>query len=153
MRRIEEWLSVILVLLVVAGSLIFPIKSNAGQLGNYPATATLASADIVPVIIVLTNQNETINWYNFKELMSKNINWTDITSQIPNQSMNWTDIQRVQKTTSGVNWTYLDIVSGGMNWTAVANNASSGQVFCYKSTGQPGKCSGTITSGICGTCS
>lgn len=52
--------------------------SWAGTLSSYSATATLANGDKVPVVIISGDTNGTINWYSLKELVSNNLNWTDI---------------------------------------------------------------------------
>lgn len=54
------------------------LKAFSGTLSSYANTKTLVNADRIAVIIGVGNTNGNINWYDLKELMSKNINWTDV---------------------------------------------------------------------------
>ena len=67
--------------------------SHAGTISSYPNTNTLVNADLIPAIHTDTNYN--INWYGLKELMSKNVNWTDIKMTTKSGGTG---------NTSGINW-------------------------------------------------
>lgn len=65
-------------LLIIGISLISPIRSEAGQLGNYPQTAGLNYTDLFPLVRQINNTNLNVNWGEFIQLISSGLNWTDI---------------------------------------------------------------------------
>jgi hypothetical protein len=78
------------------------------------------------------------------------INWASVTG-ITGDAINWTNVQLEQVGVTGVNWTNQSLV-GGVNWTAISNNAAASNITCWKSNGQLGKC-GTSVSGVnCTAC-
>lgn len=69
-----------LILWVVIGlcSMISINYSYAAKLSSYPSTSTFQNGDNIPAVITSGDTNANINWYSFKELISNNINWTDV---------------------------------------------------------------------------
>lgn len=76
--RILENLFLALLIVLMAVFAVIPIKSDAGQLGNYPQTTTLNWTDLIPLVHQITNSNQNINWSSLINLISEDLNWTDI---------------------------------------------------------------------------
>ena len=72
--------------------------SYADKLGNYTFTKTLVNSDYIPVVTGLSTSNQNINWYDLKEMVSKNINWTDVRA-----------LSCVGGCNSGINWTAFGV--------------------------------------------
>lgn len=122
----------------------------ADKLSQYPLTSTLSNGDTI--IVIHTAANGQINWSSMKELMSRNINWQDVNSQITSFNVNWTDLREVSKNNVGINWQAMSTQGNGINWYVMANGASSTNIACWKANGQPGKCTTSISGVNCNTC-
>lgn len=137
--RVIIWTIVGLILLFsVSNSYLSSNLSYAGTLSSYALQATLQSGDKIPIVVAASGANGNINWYSLQALTTSAINWTNL--------------QLVQQSSAGVNWTFLDPNTGGINWYKVSDQATSTNIACWKSNGQLGKCITSISGVNCTTC-
>ncbi len=150
MLKLKMKLAVTIVSAFILSAFCFIYIAHAAKLSDYPYTATLSQSDTFPIFNTSVNKN--VNWQNLEILMTAGINWSALPAAIQNSNINWTSVQLAQKTSTGVNWQYLDIGSGGVNWAVVANGATSATITCWKANNQLGKCTTGITGVACTSC-
>ena len=76
------------------------------------------------------------------------LNW----GYIPAAGVNWTNIQAVAQSSAGVNWQAIDPNTGQVNWQYLASGATTADIMCWKSNGQPGHCTTSISGVLCASC-
>lgn len=139
----------ILLVLFLIISLLEAHYACADKLSSYPLTSILSNGDLI--VVIHSNANANINWSNFKAILTTGINWQAIPSVVNNVNINWQSNLIAGQNLNGVNWQALT-TSSGINWFTMANGVTPSTLVCWKSNGQPGKCTTGVSGVSCTSC-
>lgn len=80
------------------------------------------------------------------------INWSFDGFNYTVNGVNWQNVTLIAQNSTGVNWQSLDPNTGAVNWVVISNGATAANIVCWKSNGQLGKCTTSVSGVGCTAC-